>query len=50
METKTIPIVVGRAEGDLVATGLVNSLAKPGGNITGSQLLSDELVAKRSSS
>jgi len=47
METKTIPIVVGRAEGDLVAAGLVNSLAKPGGNITGSQLLSDELVAKR---
>jgi putative ABC transport system substrate-binding protein len=47
METKTIPIVVGRAEGDLVAAGLVNSLARPGGNITGSQLLSDELVAKR---
>ena len=47
LETKTIPIVVGRAEGDLVAAGLVNSLAKPGGNITGSQLLSDELVAKR---
>jgi putative ABC transport system substrate-binding protein len=42
-----IPIVVGLAEGDLVAAGLVNSLAKPGGNITGSQLLSDELVAKR---
>jgi putative ABC transport system substrate-binding protein len=47
LETKTIPIVVGRAEGDLVAAGLVNSLAKPGGNITGSQLLSDELVSKR---
>jgi putative ABC transport system substrate-binding protein len=38
-ETKTIPIVVGRAEGDLVAAA--------GGNNTGSQLLSDELVAKR---
>jgi putative ABC transport system substrate-binding protein len=47
LETKTIPIVVGRAEGDLVAAGLVNSLAKPGGNITGSQLLNDELVPKR---
>jgi len=47
LQTKTIPIVVGRAEGDLVEAGLVQSLAKPGGNITGSQLLSDELVAKR---
>jgi len=46
-ETKTIPIVVGRAEGDLVAAGLVASLARPGGNITGSQVLSDELVPKR---
>jgi len=46
-ETKTIPIVVGRAQGDLVAAGLVNSLAKPGGNITGSQLLGEELVSKR---
>jgi len=47
LETKTIPIVVGRAEGDLVAAGLVKSLAKPGGNVTGSQLLSDDLVSKR---
>jgi len=47
LETKTIPIVVGRAEGDLVAAGLVDSLAKPGGNITGSQLLSDDLTPKR---
>ena len=47
LETKTIPIVVGRAQGDLVAAGLVDSLAKPGGNITGSQLLGDELVSKR---
>jgi len=39
--------VVGHAEGDLIAAGLVKSLAKPGGNITGSQLLADELVAKR---
>jgi putative ABC transport system substrate-binding protein len=47
LETKTIPIVVGRADENLVAAGLVDSLAKPGGNITGSQLLNDELVPKR---
>jgi putative ABC transport system substrate-binding protein len=47
LETKTIPIVVGRADNDLVAAGLVDSLAKPGGNITGSQLLNDELTPKR---
>ncbi len=46
-ETKTIPIVVGRADNDLVAAGLVDSLARPGGNITGSQLLNDELIPKR---
>jgi putative ABC transport system substrate-binding protein len=39
LETRTIPIVVGRADSDLVAGGLVDSLARPGGNITGSQLL-----------
>ena len=47
LETKTIPIVVGSAEGDLVAAGLVDSLARPGGNITGSQVLNDDLVPKR---
>ena len=30
LETKTIPIVVGRADEDLVAAGLVDSLAKLG--------------------
>jgi len=47
LETKTIPIVVGRADENLVAAGLVDSLAKPGGNITGAQLLNDDLVPKR---
>jgi putative ABC transport system substrate-binding protein len=47
LETKTIPIVIGRADNDLVAAGLVDSLAKPGGNITGSQLLNEDLIPKR---
>ena len=47
MKTKTIPIVIGRADENLVAAGLVDSLARPGGNITGSQLLNDELIPKR---
>jgi putative tryptophan/tyrosine transport system substrate-binding protein len=47
LETKTIPIVVGRSDENLVAAGLVDSLAKPGGNITGSQLLNDDLIPKR---
>jgi putative tryptophan/tyrosine transport system substrate-binding protein len=47
LETKTIPIVVGRADENLVAAGLVDSLARPGGNITGSQLLNDDLIPKR---
>jgi ABC-type uncharacterized transport system substrate-binding protein len=47
LETKTIPIVVGSAEGDLVAGGLVDSLARPAGNIAGSQILNDYLTPKR---
>src|ERR1700730_16726102 len=47
LETKTIPIVVGSAEGDLVAGGLIDSLARLGGNITGSQILNDDLIPKR---
>src|SRR5437879_1197935 len=47
LETKTIPIVVGRADNDLVAGGLLASLARPGGHITGSQLLNDDLVPER---
>jgi putative ABC transport system substrate-binding protein len=44
--TATIPIVVGAA-GDLVAQGLVASLAQPGGNITGMTLFGPELDGKR---
>jgi ABC-type uncharacterized transport system substrate-binding protein len=44
--TSTIPIVVTSA-GDLVGTGLVASLARPGGNVTGLSLQSPELAGKR---
>jgi putative tryptophan/tyrosine transport system substrate-binding protein len=44
--TKDIPIIVTGA-GDPVATGLVDGLARPGGNITGVTELSTELSAKR---
>ncbi len=43
--THTIPIVA--STNDLVASGLIASLAKPGGNITGISLLVTELDAKR---
>jgi putative ABC transport system substrate-binding protein len=44
--TKTIPIVMG-AVGDAVGTGIVASLARPGGNVTGLTLLGPELSGKR---
>src|SRR6266699_2772916 len=44
--TTTIPIVVA-AMADPVRDGLVASLARPGGNITGSTFLGPELVPKR---
>ena len=44
--TKTIPIVMGTAS-DPVGTGLVASLARPGGNITGSTHISPDLSGKR---
>ena len=44
--TSTIPIVV-RSAGDLVGAGLVASLAKPGGNITGSTDISPDTSGKR---
>jgi len=44
--TRTIPIVMASA-GDPVASGLVESLARPGGNITGLTQIAPELAAKR---
>jgi putative ABC transport system substrate-binding protein len=44
--TSTIPIVF-IAGGDLVAAGLVASLARPGGNLTGISFLNPELNPKR---
>ena len=44
--TTTIPIVVGGAN-DLVGDGWVESLAKPGGNITGSTTISPDVSGKR---
>ena len=44
--TKTIPIVMVTAQNP-VETGLVDSLARPGGNITGLTLLTRELSGKR---
>ena len=43
--TRTIPILANT--NDLVASGLIASLAKPGGNVTGISLMVTELDAKR---
>jgi putative ABC transport system substrate-binding protein len=44
--TRTLPIVFA-AVGDPVGSGLVTSLARPGGNVTGLSSLAPELVGKR---
>jgi putative tryptophan/tyrosine transport system substrate-binding protein len=44
--TKMIPIV-GTSLGDPIANGLVESLARPGGNLTGFTSIVDELAGKR---
>jgi putative tryptophan/tyrosine transport system substrate-binding protein len=45
--TKTIPIVMAGLAADPVELGLVESLARPGGNVTGLTSLSRELAGKR---
>jgi putative tryptophan/tyrosine transport system substrate-binding protein len=44
--TSTIPIIISGGT-DPVATGLVPSLARPGGNITGVTIMNEELAGKR---
>jgi putative tryptophan/tyrosine transport system substrate-binding protein len=44
--TKTVPIVFLVAD-DPVKLGLVTSVARPGGNLTGVNIVNDELAAKR---
>jgi putative tryptophan/tyrosine transport system substrate-binding protein len=44
--TSTIPIVAASA-GELEGTGLIASLRRPGGNVTGIQVLNPELMSKR---
>jgi putative ABC transport system substrate-binding protein len=44
--TKTIPIVLG-ASGHAIGLGLVDNLARPGGNITGLSFVATELSGKR---
>ena len=44
--TTTIPIVMANA-GDPLGTGLVASLARPGGNVTGLSLMAPDLGGKR---
>jgi putative tryptophan/tyrosine transport system substrate-binding protein len=44
--TRTVPIVTLSA-GDLVGSGIVPSLARPGGNITGMQSYAPEIMGKR---
>lgn len=46
LATKTIPIVL-TTSADLVKAGLAESLAKPGGNVTGLSVLEENLSGKR---
>src|SRR5206468_12398249 len=45
--TTTIPIVFVGAGSDPVALGLVDSLARPGGNLTGGSSINSALAGKR---
>ena len=44
--TRTIPIVIAGV-GDAVGVGLVASLARPGGNVTGATFITEETIAKQ---
>jgi ABC-type uncharacterized transport system substrate-binding protein len=45
--TGTIPIVMGGVAANPVETGLVASLARPGGNVTGMSMMTSQLGGKR---
>ncbi len=45
--TTTMPIVIPATSSDLVALGFVDSLARPGKNVTGSTTFGPEIMAKR---
>ena len=44
--TRAIPILVTACTDDMVASGIVASLARPGGNITGRSTITAELAAR----
>lgn len=45
--TSTIPIVIPATSSDLVALGFARTLARPGGNVTGSTTFGSEVMAER---
>ncbi len=45
--TRSIPIVIPATSSDLVAMGYAKTLARPGGNVTGSTSFGPEIMAKR---
>jgi putative ABC transport system substrate-binding protein len=45
--TKTVPIVMATVEDDPVEAGLVASLGRPGGNVTGMSAMSPDLIGKQ---
>ncbi len=45
--TRTIPIVMGNSSADPVQLGLIDSLARPGGNVTGVVDILSDLAGKR---
>jgi putative ABC transport system substrate-binding protein len=47
LATKTIPIIMVAAGGDPIEAGLIQSFARPSGNVTGSVIMSPQLNAKR---